>query len=382
MIYSCVECQASWHEFCLFDSAICIDATLELANMTENTIDLASLALNSSSPSSAAAPGDIGVCQNQTTFDRSLKEAIKTSTLGGEMVVEASEQLLPPMWQELPTGNTFDFDVTGFSEARAHTDDLDGFLEVRALVEAIHSHPQGFVEVLENVNIAPNTIASPYGEISVHLNREFNSRIQPVGDIANPVAEVTKTITAGAVPITENVNKKESTFLPSVETHSSALPAVQSDQRPAANVREIQTAQSPPMTRSPELISSTELTTHLRVLKSNGGGEARLLLNPAELGRVTVSVTTEGHETRVAFVVDNPQAKQAVEASLARLRELFDEVGLTLTGSDVAERDSENRNSQLDEDIIEGGVADSADDKELFDERPVALNARLIDAFV
>ena len=363
--------------------------------MTENTIDLAYLALNSSSPSSASAAGDTGVCQNQTTFDGSLKEAMKASNLDGEMIVDTSEQLLPPMWQELPSGDTFDFDITGFpevgpradgvqgfSEAGARTDGLDGFLEVRALVEAIHSHPQSFVEALEDESDAPNIIASPYGEISVHLSREFNSRIQPVGDIANPFADVARTIAAGAVSITENVNKKESAFPPSVESHSSALPAVQSDQKPAAHVREIQTAQSPPITRSPELISSTELATHLRVLKSNGGGEARLQLNPAELGRVIVSVMTEGNETRVAFVVDNPQAKLAVEASLARLRDLLDEVGLTLTGSDVAERDSEKRSSQLDEDIIKDGVPDSSDDKELFDERPVALNTHLIDAFV
>jgi hypothetical protein len=350
--------------------------------MTENTIDLAYLALNSSSPSSASAAGDTGVCQNQTTFDGSLKEAMKASNLDGEMIVDTNEQLLPPMWQELPSGDTFDFDITGFPEVGARTDGLDGFLEVRALVEAIHSHPQSFVEALEDESDAPNIIASPYGEISVHLSREFNSRIQPVGDIANPFADVARTIAAGAVSITENVNKKESAFPPSVESHSSALPAVQSDQKPAAHVREIQTAQSPPITKSPELISSTELATHLRVLKSNGGGEARLQLNPAELGRVIVSVMTEGNETRVAFVVDNPQAKLAVEASLARLRDLLDEVGLTLTGSDVAERDSEKRSSQLDEDIIKDGVPDSSDDKELFDERPVALNTHLIDAFV
>jgi len=350
--------------------------------MTENTIDLALLALNSSSPSSASAPGDTGVCQNQSTFDGSLKEAMKASNLGGEVVVETSEQLLPPTWQELPSGNTFDFDITEFPEVGARADGLDGFLEVRALVEAIHSHPQSFVEVIEDVTDGPNIIASPYGEISVHLSREFNSRIQPVGDIANPTADVARTIAAGAVSIAANVNKKESAFPPSVESHSSALAAVQSDQKPAAHVREIQTAQSPPITRSPELISSTELATHLRVLKSNGGGEARLQLNPAELGRVIVSVTTEGNETRVAFVVDNPQAKLAVEASLARLRDLLAEVGLSLTGSDVAEGDSENRSSQLDEDKIKDGVPDSADDKELFDERPVALNTHLIDAFV
>ena len=240
--------------------------------MTENTIDLALLALNSSSPSSASAPGDTGVCQNQSTFDGSLKEAMKASNLGGEVVVETSEQLLPPMWQELPSGNTFDFDITEFPEVGARTDGLDGFLEVRALVEAIHSHPQSFVEVIEDVTDAPNTIASRYGEISVHLSREFNSRIQPVGDIANPTADVARTIAAGAVSIAANVNKKESAFPPSVESHSITLPAVQNDQKPAAHVREIQTAQSPPITRSPELISSTELATHLRVLKSNGGG--------------------------------------------------------------------------------------------------------------
>ena len=71
--------------------------------MTENTIDLALLALNSSSPSSASAPGDTGVCQNQSTFDGSLKEAMEASNLGGEVVVETSEQLLPPTWQELLT---------------------------------------------------------------------------------------------------------------------------------------------------------------------------------------------------------------------------------------------------------------------------------------
>ena len=65
----------------------------------------------------------------------------------------------------------------------------------------------------------------------MHLSGEFNSRIQPVGDIANPFADVARTIAAGAVSITENVNKKES-VPPSVESHSSALPAVQSDQKP------------------------------------------------------------------------------------------------------------------------------------------------------
>ena len=79
--------------------------------------------------------------------------------------------------------------------------------------------------------------------------------------------------------------------------------------------------------KAPYVVSTTELATHLRVLKSSGGGEARLQLHPAELGRMTVSLSTEGSEARVAFVVDNTQARQAVEASLPRLRDLMDGAG-------------------------------------------------------
>ena len=52
--------------------------------------------------------------------------------------------------------------------------------------------------------------------------------------------------------------------------------------------------------KSREAISSIEMATHLRV-KSSGGGEARLQLHPAELGRMTVSLTTEGQRDACYF---------------------------------------------------------------------------------
>ena len=81
-----------------------------------------------------------------------------------------------------------------------------------------------------------------------------------------------------------------------------------------------------------------EMATHVRVLKSQSGGEVKLNLHPAALGRMSISVATEGNETRVAFVVETSQARQAVEAALPRLRDMLENAGLSLSDSDVSEQ--------------------------------------------
>ena len=92
-----------------------------------------------------------------------------------------------------------------------------------------------------------------------------------------------------------------------------------------------------------------EMATHVRVLKRQGGGEVKINLHPAELGRMTITVVTDGLDTRVAFVVETPQARQAVENALPRLRDMMDDAGLSLADSDVSEHhQSENAHDQRD----------------------------------
>lgn len=120
-------------------------------------------------------------------------------------------------------------------------------------------------------------------------------------------------------------------------------------------------------TKEPQNFASS-MATHLRVIKSQGGGEAKVNLHPAELGRMSVSVITEGSETKVAFTVETPQARQAIEASLTRLREMLEQAGLSLSDSDVSEQNqhtpSDSRSSDArpkDTGLVEtGDVSDSA----------------------
>ncbi len=77
-----------------------------------------------------------------------------------------------------------------------------------------------------------------------------------------------------------------------------------------------------------------------RVIWLVGRGQrlAELRLNPPELGSLEIKIRQQDDGTSVSFVVQSAGAREAVEMALPRLRELFNEAGLTLQRFDVAER--------------------------------------------
>ena len=134
-------------------------------------------------------------------------------------------------------------------------------------------------------------------------------------------------------------------------------------------------------TKEPEVFA-TGLATYLRVLKTEGGTEARLQLSPIELGRLAITVQTEGDDTRVSFVVENSQARSAVEASLPRLREMLEQSGLSLADAEVTEQHQSDRE---DRDKALPNSEDSSNDENQSDPSLVTSSgdpASLVDAYV
>ena len=76
---------------------------------------------------------------------------------------------------------------------------------------------------------------------------------------------------------------------------------------------------------------------------SEGTREARLQLNPAELGPVLVHITLEGLQARVDFHAHAAATRDAIEASLPALAGALSEQGLTLSGGGVFDRDNAPR---------------------------------------
>jgi flagellar hook-length control protein FliK len=83
-----------------------------------------------------------------------------------------------------------------------------------------------------------------------------------------------------------------------------------------------------------------EVAASMRVLVRDGVREARLQLHPAELGRLLVTISTDGDQAKVAFVTDTAAAREAIEQALPRLREALQQSGLQLAQSDVGQRDA------------------------------------------
>ena len=74
-----------------------------------------------------------------------------------------------------------------------------------------------------------------------------------------------------------------------------------------------------------------------RVLWLVGRDESRaeLILTPPSLGKLEISLTVSGDSTTAQFVAATPAAREALEQAMPRLREMFEQAGVTLAESNV-----------------------------------------------
>lgn len=70
---------------------------------------------------------------------------------------------------------------------------------------------------------------------------------------------------------------------------------------------------------------------------------ARLKLNPPQLGPLEVRVSVHQDQTSVAFVAQHAATREALEAALPRLRELFDQASLNLVDAHVSDGSAGSR---------------------------------------
>jgi flagellar hook-length control protein FliK len=80
-----------------------------------------------------------------------------------------------------------------------------------------------------------------------------------------------------------------------------------------------------------------EMTQKLVWLAGRNESRAELVLTPPQMGKVEVTLTvSQSGETSALFVSPNPQVREALEQSLARLREVFAAAGISLGQTSVS----------------------------------------------
>ena len=88
---------------------------------------------------------------------------------------------------------------------------------------------------------------------------------------------------------------------------------------------------------------SEELSQQVRVFVNNGLQEARLQLTPADLCKVQITINMEGDHARVAFVAETAVARDLLDQSMPRLREMLQQSGIQLAQGDVNDQAESQR---------------------------------------
>lgn len=144
---------------------------------------------------------------------------------------------------------------------------------------------------------------------------------------------------------------------------------------------------SAPMTYTPDQAQwGDEVANRVSVMMKHGPKEASIQMNPPELGRLDIRVSTDGDKTTVVFHAQQGVTREALEQAMPRLRELLNESGLELAQSDVfdhassSEQDREaytNERESLDQfaDSSDSAMGDTSPGTILESERNVLVDA-------
>ena len=154
-----------------------------------------------------------------------------------------------------------------------------------------------------------------------------------------------------------------------------SVPGPDQSGRPAAMLNLLATPADPEF--------APEFAGRLQMMVKNGMREASVQLHPAELGRLQLTVSTDGDQARIAIVAETSAARDMIENSLPRLRDMLEQSGLQLAQGDVSQRQSDSGTGAAGALGAESGPG-AAEESE--GERAISISAlppdRLLDAYV
>lgn len=84
--------------------------------------------------------------------------------------------------------------------------------------------------------------------------------------------------------------------------------------------------------------------------------EAEIRLDPPEMGSMQIRIRSDAEQAQINFVVQNQQAKEALEQSLPRLREMLAQQGIELGDSSISYGDSKNETTEQNDDDSKSGL--------------------------
>ncbi|PCI81625.1 MAG: hypothetical protein COB20_01345 [SAR86 cluster bacterium] len=109
---------------------------------------------------------------------------------------------------------------------------------------------------------------------------------------------------------------------------------------------------------------------------------AELHLHPAELGSIEIKIVTEDQQARVSFITSSATARDVIEESLPKLRELLAESGLALDQSDISQKESGDEPARRDQQALSGNLHIESEMEQGLTASPIPSRIGQVDHYV
>ncbi|OQK49616.1 flagellar hook-length control protein FliK [Vibrio vulnificus] len=211
-----------------------------------------------------------------------------------------------------------------------------------ALAQAVHT-------ALAQPNTAPTAplsadkaaMALPEGMTANTIPTAFNPAASP--EVAkSQVQSMQAALAAAGLASVKGSSKQTSAETQGAQPTTSLYSAqTVAGQTRAENVA----AQQPPMPLTREL-ANEQVAEKVQMMMSKNLKQLDIRLDPPELGRMQIRMTMNNDIANVHFTVTNPQARDIIEQTLPRLREMLAQQGMQLADSSVQQQASGQQQRQ------------------------------------
>ncbi|ELM6647501.1 TPA: flagellar hook-length control protein FliK [Vibrio vulnificus] len=184
-------------------------------------------------------------------------------------------------------------------------------------------------------------MALPDGMTANTIPTAFNPAASP--DVAkSQVQSMQAALAAAGLASVKGSSKQTSTEAQGAQPTASLYSAqTVTGQTRAENVA----AQQPPMPLTREL-ANEQVAEKVQMMMSKNLKQLDIRLDPPELGRMQIRMTMNNDIANVHFTVTNPQARDIIEQTLPRLREMLAQQGMQLADSSVQQQASGQQQRQ------------------------------------
>src|SRR5579883_452662 len=234
--------------------------------------------------------------------------------------------------------------VTGATAARATPATLPttaasasagalGALGANAVVGTLVTQPTAPLLTGDTVLISSRTNAEPTSALNVPSVEALASAVPPV-----------------LTPSTAADSRSTDTSTTNASAAASALANVQAFHLPTASAPTPISTPSVTASATPAAQVADALVSQANVLERPGSTEFHIRLDPPELGRVQIRLTTSGDEIHGQVLVANDSVKQMLESQMPELRQRLEAAGVNLQQFNIATDAGSggNRNSYRD----------------------------------